>query len=98
MNGPFADKYWKAAEKEIDTLEGMGARDVVECEDDMNVINRTWAFKRKQFPNGTVKKFKATSDKGLIMKFSKKLLKIDSFLDANFLGCTGMKLWMIQSV
>ncbi len=23
MNGPFADEYWKAAEKEIITLEGM---------------------------------------------------------------------------
>ncbi|KAL7460583.1 hypothetical protein ACHAXS_001034, partial [Conticribra weissflogii] len=37
----------------------MGAWDVVEHEDDMNVINGTWAFKCKQFPNGTVKKFKA---------------------------------------
>ena len=59
MNGPFADEYWKAAEKEIITLEGMGAWDVVEHEDDMNVINGTWAFKCKQFPNGTVKMFKA---------------------------------------
>ncbi len=40
-------------------MEGMGAWDVVECEDNMNVINGTWAFKCKQFPNGTVKKFKA---------------------------------------
>ncbi len=38
MNGSFSDKYWKAAEKEIHTLEGMGAWDVVEHEDDMNVI------------------------------------------------------------
>ncbi len=53
------DHLWKAAEKKIITLEGMGAWDVVEREDDMNVINRTWAFKCKQFPNGTVKTFKA---------------------------------------
>ncbi len=59
MNGPFADEYWKAAEKEIITLEGMGAWDIVQHEDDMNVINGTWAFKCKCFPNGTVKKFKA---------------------------------------
>ncbi len=59
MNGPFADEYWKAAEKVIITLEGMGAWDVVEHEDDMNVINGTWAFSCKRFPNGTVKKFKA---------------------------------------
>ncbi len=59
MNGPFADEYWKVAEKAIITLEGMGAWDVVECEDDMNSINGTWDFKCKRFPNGTVKKFKA---------------------------------------
>ncbi len=43
----------------IDTLEEMNTWDVIEQEDDMNVINRTWTFKCKQFPNGTVKKFKA---------------------------------------
>ncbi len=58
MNGPFADEYWKAAEKEIITLEGMGAWDVVKRVDNMNVINGTWAFKCKQFPNGTVKSSK----------------------------------------
>ncbi|KAL7467153.1 hypothetical protein ACHAXS_007412, partial [Conticribra weissflogii] len=34
---------------------------------------------------------KATSDKGLIMKPSEKLLKIDSFLDADFAGMYGHK-------
>ncbi len=58
MNGPFADEYWKATKKEIKTLEGMGAWDLVECEDDMNVINGTWVIKCKRFSNGTVKKFK----------------------------------------
>ncbi len=47
------------AKKESDTLEGMGAWGDAEYEDDMNIINGTWAFKFKQFPNGTVKKFKA---------------------------------------
>ncbi len=59
MNGPFADEYRKAAEKEINTLEGMGAWDVVEDKDDMDVIVRTWTFKCKWFPNDVVKKFKA---------------------------------------
>ncbi len=59
MVGTFADKYWKSAKKEVDTLEGMGTLDVVEREDDTNVIIGTWAFKCKQNPNGTVKKFKA---------------------------------------
>ncbi len=33
MNGPFADEYWKAAEREIVTLEGMGEWGMVEHED-----------------------------------------------------------------
>ncbi len=37
----------------------MDAWDVVDHENDMNIINGTWAFKCKQFPNGTVKNFKA---------------------------------------
>ncbi len=41
MNGPFADEYWQAAEKETITLEEMGAWDVDEREDYMNVINGT---------------------------------------------------------
>ncbi|KAL7461359.1 hypothetical protein ACHAXS_001775 [Conticribra weissflogii] len=43
----------------MNNLERTGARDVVEHEDNMNIINGTWAFKYKQFPNGTVMKFKA---------------------------------------
>ncbi len=50
---------WKMDEKEIDTQEGMVGWDVVECQDYMNAINWTWAFNCKQFPNGTLKKFKA---------------------------------------
>ena len=37
----------------------MGAWDVVDREDDMNVIQSTWAFKLKRYPDGLVKKFKA---------------------------------------
>lgn len=58
MNGPFADEYWKAACKEIETLEGIDAWEVVEREDHMNVLPSTWAFKCKRFPDGTIKKFK----------------------------------------
>ncbi len=38
----------------------MGAWNAVKHEDDMNDINGTWVFKCKHFPNGTVKKFKAS--------------------------------------
>ena len=59
MNGPFADDFWKAAVTEIETLEGMGAWDIVDRQPEMNVIDSTWAFKLKRYPDGLVKKFKA---------------------------------------
>jgi hypothetical protein len=57
--GKFADDYWKAMEVEIFTLESIDAWEVVDCVDDMNVINSTWAFKCKRYPDGLIKKFKA---------------------------------------
>jgi hypothetical protein len=57
--GKFADDYWKAMEVEIFTLESIDAWDVVEREDHMNIINSTWAFKCKRYPDGLIKKFKA---------------------------------------
>jgi hypothetical protein len=41
----FANDYWKATEVKIFTLESINAWDVAEQEDDMNIINSTWAFK-----------------------------------------------------
>ncbi len=49
MNRPFVDEYWKAAEKEVIILKGIGALDEFEHEDDMNIINGIWIFKCKQF-------------------------------------------------
>jgi hypothetical protein len=46
-------------EVEIFTLESIDAWDVVEWEDDMNIINSTWSFKFKLYPNDLIKKFKA---------------------------------------
>ncbi len=57
--GKFAGDYWKAMEVEIFTLESIDAWEVVNCKDDMNVINSTWAFKCKRYPDGLIKKFKA---------------------------------------
>ena len=59
MNGPFNEEYWKAAVKELDTLEDMDAWDVVDQTDEMNVIDSILAFKLKRYPDGLVKKFKA---------------------------------------
>jgi hypothetical protein len=55
----FADDYWKAMEVKIFTLESINAWEVVNHEDIMNVINSTWAFKCKRYPDGLIKKFKA---------------------------------------
>eukprot|EP00956_Cyclotella_meneghiniana_P042975 scaffold249367_cov117-Cyclotella_meneghiniana.AAC.2 len=60
MNGPFKEEYWKAALKEIETLEAMDAWEVVDPDDStMNVIDSIWAFRLKRFPDGKAKKFKA---------------------------------------
>ncbi len=37
----------------------MGAWHVIDRTDDMNVIDSTWAFKLKQYPDGLIKKFNA---------------------------------------
>jgi hypothetical protein len=57
--GKFADDYWKAMEIEIFTLESINAWEVVDRKDDVNVINSTWTFKCKCYPDGLIKKFKA---------------------------------------
>jgi hypothetical protein len=55
MNGPDADGYWKACEKEISTLtDDKDAWDVVVRESWMNILLSTWAFKCKCFPDGRV--------------------------------------------
>ncbi len=59
--GKFADEYWKAMELEITTLEALGAWEVLEYDSETmpNVIQSTWAFKCKRFPDGLINKFKA---------------------------------------
>ena len=59
--GKFADEYWKAMEVEIATLEALDAWEVLEYDQPTmpNVIQSTWAFKCKRFPDGLIKKFKA---------------------------------------
>ena len=59
MKSPFADEYWKAAVKEIETLKKMGVWDVVDCPEGVNFIDSTWAFKLKCYLDSLIKKFKA---------------------------------------
>ena len=44
---------------ELATLESMGAWEVVDRDDSMNVIDLIWAIKCERFPDGLIKKFKA---------------------------------------
>jgi hypothetical protein len=48
-------------ELEIATLEALGAWEVLEYDSETmpNVIQSTWAFKCKHFPDGLIEKFKA---------------------------------------
>ena len=59
MKSKSADEYWKAAVKEFQTLESMDAWDVVDRPEGKHVLDGTWAFKLKRFPDGLIKKFKA---------------------------------------
>jgi Reverse transcriptase (RNA-dependent DNA polymerase) len=59
MNGPDKSGYWKACEKEIQTLENKECWDIIDKENWMNVLPGTWAFRCKRFPDGLVRKLKA---------------------------------------
>ena len=60
MKSLFANEYWKATVKEIETLEKMGCWDVVDCPAGAHVIHSTWAFMIKQYSDCLIKKFKAS--------------------------------------
>ena len=59
MSGPDADGYWEAMEQEINTLVSMDAWEEVPFSNEYNVLDSTWAFKCKRYPDGRVKKLKA---------------------------------------
>jgi hypothetical protein len=65
-NGPFREKWWEAMESEVDVLENeLDAWELVPIPVDefgkptVNILQSTWAFRIKRFPDGLVKKFKA---------------------------------------
>ena len=59
MNGPLKEGYMEACRKEIETLKAMDVWDVVDRESWMNVLPSVWAFKRKLYPDGSVRKLKS---------------------------------------
>ncbi len=57
--GPFQAEFWKAMHVELNTLVNeFKCWDLVPRLPHMHVLPSTWAFKIKQFPDGTIKKFK----------------------------------------
>ena len=59
MNGPNAEGFWDASVKEISTLQKLNSWTQVKRLQGMNVIQSTWAYKIKRFPDGLVRKLKA---------------------------------------
>jgi len=59
MNGPDRAGYLEAIKAEISTLTKMKTWMVVSFTPDMNVLNSTWTFKCKIYPDGNIQKFKA---------------------------------------
>ena len=58
MNGPLKKGYEEATQKEIETLKAMDVWEVVDREVWMNVLPSVWAFKKKVYPDGSVRKLK----------------------------------------
>jgi hypothetical protein len=58
-NGSPFNGHWKAAVKEIETLEKMGVWDVFNCPEGVNGVDSNWAFELRCYPDGLIKKFKA---------------------------------------
>ena len=59
MKGPNADGFLRASTLEIATLQEMDAWTQVPVTKKMNVLDSTWAFKIKRFPDGLIRKLKA---------------------------------------
>ena len=61
LNGPDAEGFYQAMEIELETLESLKSWDIVprEAANGYNILQSTWTFKRKRYPDGSVKKLKA---------------------------------------
>ena len=60
MNGPDSEGFYEAMKAEIETLEEkMGCWEVVPRPQGKKILPGTWAFRRKRYPDGSVKKLKA---------------------------------------
>jgi len=54
MSGPDKAGYWEAMKAEISTLTKLKAWKVVLLTPEVNVLDLTWAFKCKRYPDGNI--------------------------------------------
>jgi hypothetical protein len=59
MMSPDSDGFRDAMQVEIKALERIGTWNIVKRDPSQNVLPGTWAFKRKRYPDGRVRKLKA---------------------------------------
>jgi len=62
LTGPYADEFWKAMDKEIDSIEKMVTWDVIErrsVPEGSRVVPGTWVQRIKRYPDGSLNKFKS---------------------------------------
>lgn len=59
MAGPDQAGFIKAMEIEIETLTSLEVYDLVKRTPHMKVLSSVWAFKRKRYPDGSIRKLKA---------------------------------------
>ena len=59
VNGPDAASFMEAMKLELSTLVEMKTFDIVDKAPWMKIISSVWAFKRKRYPNGSIRKLKA---------------------------------------
>ena len=59
MNGPDKAGYWEPIKVEIAMLTKLQASEIVPHTSDMNLLDTTWAFKSKRYPDVQIIKVKA---------------------------------------
>jgi hypothetical protein len=61
MNGPDSEGFYRAMQEEMESLESMDPWEMVPISvaKGKRILDSTWVFKRKRYPNGTVRKLKA---------------------------------------
>jgi len=59
INGPDRAGYWEAMKVESTTLTKLKAWKIIPITSEMNILDSTWAFECKRYPDGNIRKFKA---------------------------------------